>query len=234
MDALGLFTQQSYFDFHPIDTSSDEMDEAFRLRYQVYCIERSFLDAEMYPTGSEVDDYDPYSQHFSAYDRSHRVAGSVRLVSHSPDFGYPYQSHCPVFQDVLLPPNEEAREISRLVVSKAYRRRQEDSQLGINESGAEPPAEFANKRGGHPIIVLGLFRVMYHYSLDCGVRYWYAAMERSLARLLVRYGFDFTSVGPQVDYYGPVSLYLGDLRRLEANLSVAQPDLYKWFCGRGP
>jgi N-acyl amino acid synthase of PEP-CTERM/exosortase system len=76
-----------------------------------------------------------------------------------------------------------------------------------------------------------LYRAMFQYSRENGIRYWYAAMERSLARLLGRYGFDFTPIGPQVDYYGPVTVYMADLRALEEKVSVADPALFKWFCG---
>ena len=229
MDYLKLFTQQTYFNFQCVD-GTPELSETFRLRYQVYCLERDFLSAEDYPTGSETDAYDPASEHFSAYDRHKQIAGSVRLVRWSPELGYPYQTHCPVFSDAWLPPNEQAREISRLVVSKQYRRRQGDNWLGISETDPlELPEDIAAKRGGHPIIVLGMYREMYRYCKQNGIHYWYAAMERSLARLLGRYGFDFKPIGPQIDYYGPVAIYLANLADLEARVSTESPHLFEWF-----
>ncbi len=234
MDSESLFGQQCYFDFRRVDASPGLLQETFKLRYQVYCIERGFLPMADYPEQSESDEFDPYSEHFSAHDRMGRIAGSVRLVRHSDRHEYPFQAHCPVFPDVSLPPHGEAEEISRLVVSKSYRRRREDNWIGINEQDVEPPPDLVAKRGGHPIIVLGLYRAMFAYSRANGVRYWYAAMERSLARLLGRYGFDFTQIGPQVDYYGPVAVYLADLRALEARVSVENPTLFKWFCETGP
>jgi len=233
MDYLKLFTQQTYFNFRCVD-GTPELSETFKLRFQVYCLERSFLTPEAYPAGSESDAYDAYSEHFSAYGRQQQIAGSVRLARWSPELGYPFQHHCPVFSDAWLPPNEEAREISRLVVSKDYRRRQEDNWLGIAETNPlDLPEDLAAKRGGHPIIVLGLYRAMYQYSKRNGIRYWYAAMERSLARLLGRYGFDFKPIGPQIDYYGPVTVYIASLADLEAKVSAENPDLFKWMCGEG-
>lgn len=233
MDSQSLFGQQCYFEFRQVDASPDWMEEAFKLRYQVYCLERDFLAASDYPSEMESDEFDSHSEHFSAYDRMEQIAGSVRLVRHSEHLGYPFQAHCPVYPDVTLPPDGEAEEISRLVVSKNYRRRREDNWIGINEEDVQPPPDIAAKRGGHPIIVLGLYRAMFAYSRANGVRYWYAAMERSLARLLGRYGFDFTQIGPQVDYYGPVAVYLADLRALEARVSAENPTLFKWFCESG-
>ena len=229
MDYLKLFTQQTYFKFHCVD-DMPALDETFRLRYQVYCLERGFLSREDYPEGSERDEFDGHSEHFSAYDRHGHIAGSVRLVKWSEQGLYPFHHHCPVFPDISLPPNEEAQEISRLVVSKEYRRRQGDNWLGINEGGAEElPEDIAAKRGSHPIIVLGLYREMYRYSKRNGIRYWYAAMERSLARLLGRYGFEFKPIGPEVDYYGPVGVYLASLEELDARVSRDTPQLFEWF-----
>jgi N-acyl amino acid synthase of PEP-CTERM/exosortase system len=70
---------------------------------------------------------------------------------------------------------------------------------------------------------------MYAYSLAHGTRYWYAAMERSLARALGQMSFTFTQIGPLTDYYGPVALYLGDLRQLEAQVGQHNPALMAWM-----
>lgn len=230
MDPTSLSGQERYFEFHYVDGALSLLHETYRLRYQVFCNERQFLPAEDYPARSETDAYDPFSTHFAVFDRSGQIAGAVRLVRRGEDLGYPYESHCPVDPEVPLPDDAEAREISRLVVSKYYRRRAEDNFYGMNEADVPPPAEFANKRGKHPIIVLGMYRAMYSYSRIHGIRYWYAAMERSLARLLNRYGFDFVQIGPEVDYYGPVAVYLADLRKLEEKLSRLNPEVFAWFC----
>ncbi len=230
MSQTSLSSQESYFEFHHVDGISGLLHETFKLRFQVFCNERQFLTPEDYPEQSERDGYDPFSEHFAVFDRAGQIAGSARLVSGGHEHGYPYQTHCPVYAGHDLPPDGEAREISRLVVSKLYRRRQEDNIYGLNEQDVPPPPEFANKRGKHPIIVLGLYRAMYAQSRRLGVRYWYAAMERSLARLLNRYGFDFVQIGPEVDYYGPVAIYLADLRSLEVRVSAENPELFEWFC----
>lgn len=230
MDPTSLAGQERFFEFHYVDGALSLLYDTYRLRYQVFCHERQFLPAEDYPGQSEIDAYDPTSTHFAAFDRSGQIAGAVRLVSGGDHPGYPYKSHCPVYPSADLPPDEEAREISRLVVSRHYRRRQEDNLYGINEQDVPPPPEFANKRGKHPIIVLGMYRAMYSYSRIHGIRYWYAAMERSLARLLNRYGFDFVQIGPEVDYYGPVAVYLADLRKLEERVSRDNPEVFAWFC----
>jgi N-acyl amino acid synthase of PEP-CTERM/exosortase system len=231
MNTLCLFEQERYFDFKQVDSSLDLLDQSFRLRYQVYCLERGFLAPDKYPDKVESDEFDCRSQHFSAYDTQQQIVGSVRLVNYSNGSDYPYQAHCPVFTKIELPPKAETAEVSRLVVTKNYRRRREDNWLGINEGSDEPSPDIAAKRGGHPIIVLGLYRAMYSFSRENNIRYWYAAMERSLARLLARYGFDFSELGPEVDYYGPVTIYIADLRQLEIKIAARNPVLLQWFQG---
>ena len=66
-------------------------------------------------------------------------------------------------------------------------------------------------------VLLDLYRQMYAYSCENGIRFWYAAMERSLARSLMNVGF--TPIGPQTDYYGPVTPYLTDLQNVESFLT---------------
>jgi N-acyl amino acid synthase of PEP-CTERM/exosortase system len=70
---------------------------------------------------------------------------------------------------------------------------------------------------------------MYAYSLKNEIRYWYAAMERSLARILSRMHFGFQQIGPATDYYGPVAPYVADLRVLEHQLGARNPLLLNWM-----
>jgi N-acyl amino acid synthase of PEP-CTERM/exosortase system len=70
---------------------------------------------------------------------------------------------------------------------------------------------------------------MYAHSLRNGIRYWYAAMERSLARALVRMNFGFRQIGPATNYYGPVAPYVADLREFERRLGECNPALLAWM-----
>jgi N-acyl amino acid synthase of PEP-CTERM/exosortase system len=160
--------------------------------------------------------------------------GTARLVFSADRAHFPFESHCPAFPDFEFPPAELAVEVSRLAVSRTYRRRAGDTRDGVNEqeigerpSGAPPGVQ--EKRVNAPLLVLGLYREMYRYSRENGIRYWYAAMERSLTRVLGHYGFAFTPIGPESDYYGPVTPYIGDLQKIEEDLEQSNPDLLWWF-----
>ena|SRR5690348_7881500 len=64
--------------------TSELLDEVFRLRYQVYCLERSFENASDYPDGRERDDDDSRSAHSLLLFRSAKgfentAVGTVRF-----------------------------------------------------------------------------------------------------------------------------------------------------------
>ena len=67
-----------------------------RLRYEVYCLERQFVDAASCSEGQESDDYDPHAVHFAATTPSGGVVATLRLVLDSPR-GFPLEEHAPGF-----------------------------------------------------------------------------------------------------------------------------------------
>ncbi|MCE4557542.1 PEP-CTERM/exosortase system-associated acyltransferase [Pelomonas cellulosilytica] len=209
--------------------SPDKLREIENFRFQIYCRECCFLPESDYPDGLERDAYDESSSHFCASNLRGELVGYVRLVKASATAGFPFFDHC---QDLLpgisLPPASESAEISRLMVHSAYRRRRGDTLAGVTILDDSLPSE-QERRDKSPQILLSMYRQMYLYSVATGIRYWYAAMEKFLARSLGMFGFDFKQVGPEVDYYGPVATYLADLRALEAAVSQSNPMLLAWL-----
>jgi len=234
--AAPLAVLSKYFSLEVYDTASvdEELTELYALRYQIYCLEREFLCPADYPDGLERDAEDSRSAHFAARNGDGEVVGTARLVLSGEGEVFPFEKHCPAFPDFSPPPAALAVEVSRLAVSGNYRRRAGDTLYGVNELEIKRPPETAetgsrHQRANAPLLVLGLYRQMYRYSRDHGIRYWYAAMEKSLARVLAIYGFVFTPIGSEQDYYGPVTPYIGDLEQLEQQLEAANPDLLWWF-----
>lgn len=220
----------NYFTAHEIFTWSPSFPEAQELRYQVYCEECGFLQRESFPDKRERDEYDAHSAHFVTLDRQEDIAGYVRLVLPKLRHAFPFQVQgVTLLDDVVLPPPELSAEISRLIVKNKYRRRHgERAPAGVSseEVVSAVPRELRNPS---PQILLNLYREMYAYSVQQGIRYWYAAMERALARLLVRMNFGFQQIGPFIDYYGPVAPYVADLRVLEFQLARQDPALLAWM-----
>lgn len=220
-----------HFRSHQIHARRDEavMRSVFELRFQVYCVECGFLSPADYPDHRETDEYDPISAHFRAVNLKNDLVGYVRLVRPHPMGTFPFQTHCTaLFDGVALPPHAESAEISRLMVRKDYRRRRGDTVAGVTACGGGVVPEH-ERRDNSPQILLSMYRQMYKFSLANGIRYWYAAMERSLARALLQMDFGFRQIGPQTDYYGPVAPYLADLRELELRVGESEPELLAWM-----
>ena len=49
-----------------IATTREELDNVFKLRYQVYCKEYAYLNPSDYPDSKERDDWDQFSTQFIA------------------------------------------------------------------------------------------------------------------------------------------------------------------------
>lgn len=215
-------------------------DEIAKLRFEVYCKECKYLEENEFDDGREVDEYEGRSIHVAAHSLGGELVGTVRLILAKEGERYPFEDHCAVFPDFVFPPREECGEVSRLIVKKSFRRRPGDSLQGVSKefqekghAGVIAPAEKPKgdkKRGSpSPQIMLGMYRELFRYSRKNGINYWYAAMEKGLAGLLDRMGFHFVPVGPEMDYYGPVTSYIGDLRLLSTDLRKANSFLAAWM-----
>lgn len=209
--------------------------EALALRYRVYCEEFNYLPSASYPTGQESDGDDLRSAHFHAYDArsqamggSPALAGYARLVGPDAEGLLPVQRRCALaLARGRLPDPRQAAEVSRLIIAPEYRRRRRD----------DPPASQPNRReqaatGQRPLptdILLQLFRQMHEHSQSHGIRYWFAAMERPLARALSQMGFPFEAAGPEGEFFGRVTPYMVDLHDLQLRVAARQPQLASWL-----
>lgn len=233
-----IATLDEYFELtaYPPGTAVESAKPLFGLRFAVFCKECGFLPEADYPEEFESDKYDPKAAQFAARNAEGRVVGTSRLVMPSPETSFPFLTHCKTYEDYELPSFAECAEVSRLAVDRSYRRRAGDTLSGVNPAELEgarlPGRQGPDKRVNAPLLVLGLYREMYRYSRANGIRYWFAAMERSLAKVLSLYGFAFEAIGPEQDYYGPVRPYVGDLRSLERFLRGYNANLLTWFQGQ--
>ncbi|VXC19543.1 PEP-CTERM/exosortase system-associated acyltransferase [Massilia sp. 9I] len=226
--------------FRPGLSANNVPGDIFRLRHQVYCLECAFLQADQYVDGMELDDYDDASTHFAAYTMDEKLVGAVRLVQPREPKPYPFELHCEVFSDFEMPDRDQAAEISRLVVKKSHRRRRADSVLGVpgflqdKEQQIEFDPAVDRRDRTSPMLLLGMYREMFRHSEEAGIRYWFAAMERSLAHALKKMGFRFMAIGPEANYYGSVTPYVLDLHDLRRKLVLSNPTLAAWFSEKPP
>ncbi len=217
------------FEFRRI-TSPEAMEEAFRLRYQVYCNECHFIRSEDYLDGTEKDGFDKHSAHFGAYDAGGCLVGSVRLIL--PSCGrFPIEEHCAALDvDPVKVPLRKCAEISRLTISKLYRRRAKDGlyyEPQVEDVTVQDKGQYFMRRV-RPM-AFGLYRELYHESKRLGIRYWYALMEKTLRTLLKIHGFVFNPIGPEVEFYGMVTPYLADITEMEQNVHEKFPQFFDYF-----
>lgn len=222
----------THFDFSIIDNAR-YLSSSYALRYAVYCNERNFLTPEDYPTALEMDEFDPHSIHMGGTNRDGDMVATVRLVMPS-DIGLPLLDHCQLFPEYqyLVDPGRLSQrnvaEISRLAISKAYRRRQGDGYFGLASLQDGPSIDVSRpQRRQHPEIVFGIFKLIYQTSKRRGITHWFAAMEKSLLRLLHRYHIDFMPIGPELDYYGPVTPFFAEIAAMEKSVHEGSPDMLK-------
>jgi len=208
----------------------DDLRRSFQLRHRVYCGERRFLAAENYVDGIETDSFDDHSLHFGSFNHADDLVGTVRLVR-GRLHGLPMHEHCPLFPQEIkrLGAITNLTEISRLAVSRTYRRRLGDGIYGASTPATADLGNGSQRNGDKYTIVLTLYRAIYQALKQHGIRHVLAAMEPSLRRVLTKYHFPFLAIGPAVDYYGPVVPYYLDLDLLDDNLSKASPELLRYF-----
>ncbi len=177
---------------------------AYKLRYQVYCVENSFEDPADNPDGLERDEYDLHASHCLLIFRpTGAVAGTARLIFPNPNQlgkSFPLQEVCkdPKVRDRKAFPVDRMGEVSRFCVAKEFRRRHNDGFYGRYESTVDKDTG----RRLIPHITLGLIEGLVRMSLEQNIEYWCATMEPALLRLLAKLGIHFENIGPRVDYHG--------------------------------
>ena len=179
-------------------SSQDLLDVVFRLRYQVYCIERGYFDPSGFPDGREQDCDDDRSEHYLLLDRAAAVpVGTVRMVLPHPD------AHLPVLRLVdaaerraVNLPSHTTAEVSRFAVSKSFRRRLDADGQG-SPGGGRIDAQLPL-----PLLTLGLVQAVLMMGLGSRITHLVAIMEPSLLRLLAKLGIDFQPIGGLIEYHG--------------------------------
>ena len=209
--------------------------EAYRLRYHVYCEERGFEDPSRFPDCLEHDAFDPRSiQALVRHRKSGWPAGVVRLVLpdlNAPETPFPIELHCgDRFDQAAMKrfrvPRSQIAEVSRFAVVREFKRRDGEAAMvaGVSPSldYLEPAPE--DTRRFFPHISLGLIAMLFVISANRGITHWYAVMEPSLSRLLTRFGIQFVPIGPLVDYHGRRQPMMASVDDLLDGVARTRPD----------
>ncbi|MDZ7798495.1 MAG: GNAT family N-acyltransferase [Patescibacteria group bacterium] len=106
-----------------IASSDDELKKTYRLRYEVYCLEKGYLNPENYSEKQEIDEFDKRSGTASiiAIDRNNIIIGMMRIVPndlYNPEL--PSESYYSLKEYRKY--NKNIAELSRFIISKTYRK----------------------------------------------------------------------------------------------------------------
>lgn len=222
------------FSYGLVNHQPDLLHDIYALRYQVYVNEWGFEKADEHPGEIEFDEYDEYSVHYFARSNDeNRIIGTARVILNS-ERGFPICRHFAVNTQHEVVENSRIGEISRLAVSKEYRRRAIDQ--AIFGSGAYDASHIPRyidvgrdpRRQCEHELVRGLYLAIYLDSKRRGLTHWYAVMARGLYVILKRWGIAFTQVGPAKDYHGLRAPYLVSIESIEHTLAKINPELLEY------
>jgi len=208
-DAIAVAHQ--YFEVESID-DPESLDEVFRLRYQVYCVERGF---EPGCNGQETDRFDSISRHVLLRHRSTGIAvGTVRLVI--PRLGGP-AAKLPLEQVIDPPrlralPRSRIAEVSRFALSKELR-------AGSARSGS--------------LARLALIRGIVQLSACMRVTHWCALMEPKLLRLLSTSGIHFMPMARLVEHHGLRQPSVVELAEMLERVYREKPEVWDFITDGG-
>ncbi len=218
------------FEFSKLPKGDPLLNEVYKLRYKVYCDEWRFEKPEDHPGGIEEDEFDEHSVHFVAKRKGDdSIIGTIRLINNSGK-GFLIEKHCQIHADLSAFDKNLVGELSRLAVSKEYRKRATDAAYKGNIVGhAAIDNMYGGKRRMGNDIVLGLYKCIYRECLESGKKYLLAVMAEGLFLLLKRFGIIFEPIGPELNYHGLRTPYLGRVDAMIEQLRKINPILYREF-----
>ena len=206
-----------------------QIEQAFALRYQVYCLERHFEDPAGQPRGLESDEYDRHAVHSLLIHKPQDMAiGTARLIlpqakPHSLPIQQLLKKNGINARDYF--PNETVGEVSRFAISKDFRRRNVD----IGPSSSTPGRR--DRHGNLPC--LGMVQMLLRQSIELGVDHWGAVMEPQLIRMLAMMGIRFHPIGPLVSYHGLRQPSFCNIPQMLRNLALTKPDCWALVTNNG-
>jgi N-acyl amino acid synthase of PEP-CTERM/exosortase system len=219
------------------------LEEAQRMRFDIYCRELRYVDPFAHADGLEKDAHDPASSHCLLFHKTlGAYAGCVRLVladPENPDAPFPFEKQCgdALWRRHVDPaeiPRHSFGEISRLAIRKEFRRRSGEAKqadgFARNSGTPEESAKAMNvhltrERRHSPHMVLVLYLAAASVALNDRLESVFAMMDPRLARHLLFAGIKFEQVGDPVDFRGLRAAYRITRQGLYGHLKPEVKDL---------
>jgi N-acyl amino acid synthase of PEP-CTERM/exosortase system len=219
-----------YFEIVP--AISDELkNEVYKLRYQVFCIEKEIFNSEHYPDDLEYDDFDQKAIHYLIRHRkSGKYAATVRLIlpdAKNPEKPFPIEHYCKIDNLAVMQHinRKYLGEVSRFCVSGAFKRRKNEAHTLAAIGSCRQNCFTLDERRSFPLISLSLMACFIKASYENDIHYLFASMEPSFFRFVSPLGINLIKIGPLVNYHGdrwPAMIKITDLLKCiaEKNMDV--------------
>ena len=177
---------------------------AFKLRYEVYCAEKGWLEASRYPDLLEHDAEDGRSAILLALNEDNQAIGTVRLIINngSSHWPLPIAGHPSVNGNLAT---EKCVEISRFTIAEKYRKGD---------------------------VYLGLVRMLFRYIVEhCGnYNFLFFSVEKKFLKVLNMLGFEFTPFADTAQWYGdPLIPARQQISTLDDSVRRNNPAFYAWL-----
>ena len=205
--ALGAFALNAHPYEAVIADTEPSRSIAYRLRYQVYCLETGFEDPLHFDTKEESDEFDAHSIHFLI--RCTNTGGwlaSARLVIRQEQGPLPVESHCRIDPARLGALSRPDGEVSRLLIVRR------DPLVGP-VSRFEAEGLLSARTEMLRRLLIGLCS----RARDLGLQNLGFFLAPSLKRVLTRLGIEARLIGDPCHHRGVRHPYLGNVTQaLEA------------------
>ncbi len=222
---------RSHYDnfFYVSKANSQELlDQAFKLRYEVYVKDCGYKFHNPYAFQEiEKDSYDEESHHCLLFHKpTKKPIGYIRLIPYKPydDYRLPIESFGISFnQDIVKKLRSPGLgEISRMSIHPSFRRRLSDKLYLFEDScGAENSRFRVNYL---PVcLVLACAALMHENNIEYSV----ALMEYKLAVLVKKYGVTYQKIGSSIKLNGIRTPYMMANKKVIHDLTIEFKDLFK-------
>lgn len=154
--------------------TEEQLRRAQELRYEVFCLEKGWIDAASCDGGVETDEFDADAVHFLVYHDNGELLGTSRLL----------RGEC---QELPA-----ARYIDLATLGL-------DSSAVVEVSRM---ATKRTTRSQNLLVFLALTQAMWEWSMDHGMQAWLSVSDIPVHALMRRVGMPILAEGPHVDYLG--------------------------------
>lgn len=181
--------------------SEMELEQAYRLRYDIFCRELGWVSAR--DDGREIDAYDNHSISLGVFTEEEGLIGFVRLI----------YSYMPMMIE---------KEFLQLV-SPLHNIRKEKDTVEVTRLAVKQPV----RKGSKGKAAMALYKGIYLWSVMNGVRYLYLVVEKKSFRGFKIMGFPCRRIGPVRVLEGGVESLAAimDWREFEDNSARSSPFL---------